>query len=281
MTGEPEAAVTLGERVGPFAHCLDVDLLQRYAAATRDQAPRARAGKAAPATAIVTSIWDAQNSAREALVSGAIQRAAAGGVHGEHDVLLHRPIVPDEPLRIWVDGWGARPAGRNSRVTLRYVAIDARDEIVAEQWWTTVFLGLTCVPTGSDPPDHGFPDGAREHLVGTWAADVDAAMAHQYAEVSGDWSAHHFDLQAAQRSGFSRLFLHGLCTMALCAQGVVALVADGDPERVRRIAVRFATPMFLGEQLEVQVFDAGPAGYAFEADSAGARVINNGLVELR
>jgi hypothetical protein len=44
--------------------------------------------------------------------------------------------------------------------------------------------------------------------------------------------------------------------------------------------VRFATPTFLGEQLEVHVFDAGPASYAFEADSAGARVISNGRVEL-
>jgi acyl dehydratase len=281
VTGELAPGVTVGQRVGPFPYCVDADLLRRYAAATRDPALHVQAGETVPPAAIVLTIWDAQNTAREALVSDQIQQWAAGGVHGEHDVLLHRPIVPGEPLRIWVDGWGARPAGRNARVTLRYVALDARDDLVAEQWWTTVFLGVTCGQVGSDPPDHAFPEAARERPLGTWVADVDEDLARQYAEVSGDWSEHHFDLEAARRSGFDRLFLHGLCTMALCAQGVVELVSDGDPERVRRIAVRFATPTFLGEQLHVQVFDAGPLGYAFEADSAGARVISNGRVEFR
>ena len=125
------------------------------------------------------------------------------------------------------------------------------------------------------------PDDARARLIGTYRVDVDADMARQYAEVSGDWSAHHFDLAAARQSGFDRLFLHGLCTMALCAQGVVQLVADGDPERVRRVAVRFATPTFLGDELQVRVYDAGPLGCAFEADSGGATVITHGRAELR
>jgi acyl dehydratase len=110
---------------------------------------------------------------------------------------------------------------------------------------------------------------------------VDTDMARRYAEVSGDWSAHHFDVEAARRSGVERVFLHGLCTMALCAQGVVQLVAGGDPSRVRRVAVRFASPTFLGERLDVRLYDAGPLGYAFEADSAGATVITHGRAELR
>jgi acyl dehydratase len=204
-----------------------------------------------------------------------------GGVHGEHDVVLHRPIVPGEPLRIWVEGQGARPAGRNSLVTLRYTMLDADDALVAEQWWTTVFLGVTCDPTGDPAPEHAFPDDARERPIGTYRVEVDPDMARRYAEVSGDWSAHHFDLDAARVSGFDRLFLHGLCTMALCAQGVVELAAGGDPERVRRVAVRFATPTFLGERLDVRLYDAGAPGIAFEADSAGATVITNGRAELR
>jgi hypothetical protein len=184
-------------------------------------------------------------------------------------------------LRIWVDGWGARPAGRNSRVTLRYVAFDALERLVAQQWWTTVFFDVSCQAVGGDPPDHAFPDAARDHPLGTCIVEVDEGMARDYAGVSGDWSAHHFDLEAARRSGQSRLFLHGLCTMALCARGVVQLAADGDPERVRRIAVRFSAPTFLGEQLEVRVYDAGPLGYAFEADSAGSCVISHGRAQLR
>jgi acyl dehydratase len=277
----PRPGVVLGVRRGPFPGRLDADLLQRYAAATKDPSPQVQAGTAAAPVAIVTQIWDAQHASRPDLVSEYVQRTATGGVHGEHDVVLHRPIVPGEPLRIWVEGHGARPAGRNSLITVHYVALDAADVVVAEQWWTTVYLGTTCDPSGEPPPEHAFPDDARERPIGTYRVGVDADMARHYAEVSGDWSAHHFDLAAARQSGFDRLFLHGLCTMALCAQGVAQLVAGGDPERVRRVAVRFATPTFIGEELEVHVYDAGPLGCAFEAVSAGATVIAHGRAELR
>ena len=140
---------------------------------------------------------------------------------------------------------------------------------------------MNCETTGEPVPDHSFPPAARERPVGSYEVLVDPEMPRRYAEVSGDWFAHHFDLEAARATGFDRLFLHGLCTMALCAQGVVDLVADGDPGRVRRVAVRFATPTFLGEQLRVSVFDAGSGAYAFEAESGGATVVSHGRAELR
>jgi acyl dehydratase len=269
------------ERCGPFGGCIDADLIRRYAAATKDPSPRVRAGQVVPPVAIVTQIWDAQNAGRDALIPDEVKETSSSGVHGEHDVLLHRPIVPGEPLVTWVEGVAARPAGRNAAVTLRYTTLDRHDGLVAEQWWTTVYLNTTCAPVGAALPDHAFPDEARQYPAGTFATAVDDDMARRYAEVSNDWAPHHFDLAAAKQTGFDRLFLHGMCTMALCAQGVVAAVAPDQPERVRRVAVRFASPTFLGEELHVQLYAAGPLGYAFEADCAGARVITHGRAELR
>lgn len=253
----------MSERCGPFDARLDDDVLARYAP-----------------VAVVTQLWDAQEAARAALVPHGVQENATGGVHGEHDVVLHRPIVAGEPLRIWVDRHGTRPAGRNALVTLRYSIVDGRGDLVAEQWWTTVYLGTTCETTGAPAPDHALPDEARGHPIATYAVDVDTDMPRRWAEVTGDWSAHHFDVDAARHSGFDRPFLHGLCTMALCARGVVELAAAGDPDRVRRVAVRFATPTFLDERLSVALYDAGPNTVAFEAECAGATVITHGRAEL-
>ena len=61
------------------------------------------------------------------------------------------------------------------------------------------------------------------------------------------------------RPGVDYLFAHGLCTMAMCTQAAVGLVADGDPSRVRRVAVRFASPTRLDEDLTVDVYDASDA----------------------
>jgi acyl dehydratase len=229
---------------------------------------------------LVTLIWDAQEAARAALVSPELQSRATGGVHGAHDLVMHRPLVPGEHLQTWVDAVGARPAGDNVVVTLRYSTYDAADVLVAEQWWTTVFLGTTCDPVGDRPPDHTFPTDAYDRPAGVWRAVVDDAMPRRYAQVSGDWSPHHFDPVAARRTGFDRPFLHGLCVMALCARGITEAVAGGDPTQVQRVAVRFARPTFVGEQLEVRIYDAGGA-YAFEAVSADAVVISHGRAELR
>jgi acyl dehydratase len=250
--------------VGPFDGSLDADLVCRLAS-----------------IAVTTLLWDAQNASREELVPAEVRRSATGGVHGEHDVVVHRPIVPGEPLNTWVERYGTRPAGRNALVTLRYATVDAGNAVVAEQLWTTVWFNTTCELAGQPMPDHSFPDGARDKKIGTWRTDVDEDMARRYAELTGDWSAHHFDVEAARRSGFERVFLHGLCTMALCARGISELVADGDPARIGRVAVRFASPMFLGEQLQLAVYDAGAQGYAFEATCAGATVITHGRAELR
>ncbi|OHV32752.1 hypothetical protein BCD49_28310 [Pseudofrankia sp. EUN1h] len=276
-----EAGVFVGESTGPFPGSLDADLIRRYAVATGDRSARTRAGLAVPAVAIVTQIWAAQEAGRGALVGREVQASASGGVHGEHDVVLHRPLVPGEPLRTWVHGFAARPVGRNALVTLRYSTLDGRGEVVAEQLWTTVYLNATCGAIGPPVPDHSFPADARQRPVGEYAVTVDADMPRRYAEVSGDWSDHHFDVAAARRGGFDRPFLHGLCTMALCAQGLVDAVAGGDPDRVQRVAVRFASPAFVGDDLRVGIYEAGPFRYAFEADSAGSPVVTHGRLELR
>ena len=59
------------------------------------------------------------------------------------------------------------------------------------------------------------------------------------------------------------------------------MAASGDPARLRRIAVRFASSTFIGERLEVRLYDAGRLGVAFEAAAGGATVITHGRAELR
>ncbi len=272
--------VTLGEPHGPFPASLSSEFVAAYAAATRDPFPAAQRGEVVPSVALVTQIWDAQEAGRVALVDPAILDGMVGGVHGEHEVRLHRPVVPGEPLRVFVEGQGARGSRGKSFVTLRYSMLDTNDAFVAEQWWTTVFLGVECDGVGDGPPDHSTPDGAREHLLGTYTQHVDGEITRAYAEVTNDWSPHHFDLEAARTAGVERLFLHGLCTLAIAAQGVAKFACAGDTSRLRRVAARFASPTFLDEDVTVHVYDAGNGGYAFEADCAGVPVLTQGLAEL-
>jgi acyl dehydratase len=272
--------IDLEKRYGPFAGAVERDLVQRYAAATNDAGATVAAGTAVPATFPVLLVFDAQYAAHSE-VPRSIFESGRSGVHGEHDIVLHRPLVPGETLETWSEPWAVRNTKAGMRLVLHMEQFDQQGKLVVEQWWTVFFAGNDALAdVGPEPPDHTFPDTARRHPVASVVRHVDADQPTRYAEVTNDWSAHHFDLDAARGSGFDYLFAHGLCTMALCTQAVVATVADGDPSRVHRVAVRFASPTRLDEDLTVDVFEIDDRSFAFEATCAGATVIKHGRLEL-
>jgi acyl dehydratase len=277
----PADVLRVGDRTGPFDLVLDTDLAATLARATLDDNPHYFDGSTLPPTAIATQTYAAQLPSILELVPASLFAESRGAVHGQHDLVLHRPIVPGEHLHTLVELHSAKPSKDNLRVTLLHRAFDGRQQLVAEQWWTTVLLGTTAGETGPDLPHHGTARVDGEVPIAEEVIRIDLDMVRRYAEVSGDFSEHHFDPEVARRSGFEGPFLHGLCTMALCARTVVRTVCADDPSRLRRFAVRFASPAFLGQDLAIRVHALGHDCYAFEATSGGALAIRNGLAELR
>jgi len=274
-------AVDRVSRRGPFPGRLEPERIAAYAAATGDETAAVLAGEAVPAIFPVILAFHAQEAANGDLPAAA-WRQAQGGVHGEHDLVLHRPLIPNESLDTWSELCAVRTTRAGTQVVLHIEQFDAHGELAVEQWWTTVLLGLRgLADLGSMPDDHRFPDSARKTPIGSTTQHVDEQVARRYAEVSGDWSAHHFDIDAARASGFDFVFTHGLCTMAMCSHRLLGPIGLADPGRVRRVAVRFAFPARLGGDLTVHVFGINDHSFAFEATCAAATVITNGRLELR
>jgi acyl dehydratase len=270
-----------GDRAGPYALVLDRATAAALATTTLDDSASYFDGTALPPTAIATLTYAPQMAAIFELVPEPVFAAARGGVHGRHDLVLHRAIRPGEELHSVVETHSARRSRDNLRVTLLHRTYDAKEALVAEQWWTTVLLGTSAEETGPDLPAHGGNGCDPEQATVEEIMHLDSAMAHRYAEVSGDFSEHHFDVEAARRSGFAGPFLHGLCTMAVCARAVVGTVGADDPSRLRRLAVQFASPAYLDRDLSVRICRLGEGRYAFEATSADIVVVRNGFAELR
>lgn len=277
-------------RHGPFAGRLDPETIARYAAATGDRTASVLDGLAVPAVLPVLLVFDPNEAAR-ADVPDAAYRGARGGVHGEHDIVVHRPLIPGEPLQTWSRISAVRTTTAGTQVVMQFDQADRDGAVVVEQWWTMVLLGLQgMADLGVTPAEHRFPDEARARPLGTVSHHIDADITRRYAELSGDWAAHHFDIEVARAAGFGFVFTHGLCTMAICTHRVLDLLGIDDPGLVRRVAVRFASPTPLDCDLNVNVFGIDEDSFAFEAFAGGAgnpteangtKTITHGRLELR
>ncbi len=277
-------------RHGPFTGRLDPETIARYAAVTGDRTAAVLDGGAVPAVFAVLLVFAPNEVARADLPDGAYQ-GARGGVHGEHDIVLHRPLRPGETLETWSQISAIRTTRAGTQVVMHFDQLDQHGTVVVEQWWTMMLLGLQgMADLGVMPAEHRFPDTARVHPLGTASHHIDADITRRYAELSGDWAAHHFDIEVARAAGFDFVFAHGLCTMAICTHRVLGLLGVDDPARVRRVAVRFAAPTPLNCDLTVNAFGISEHSYAFEATAGGAgnsataggtKTITHGRLELR
>ncbi|MBA2281503.1 MAG: MaoC family dehydratase N-terminal domain-containing protein [Acidimicrobiia bacterium] len=275
----------LGTPSEPFDFDVEGERAKAYAAATNDENPKFVSGELAPPVFAVVPVFDALAGAAVGLIPS---EYAMFIVHGEQDMHFHQPLKPGVTLSTTTTPFAVRGAGSGTRITIETKSSDqSTGEPVCTQYFTVFVRGLTGEEDGgSDKPTHDFPDTAREKPVGEpYVVHVDDDQTFRYRDASGDMMPIHVDDDFAKQVGLPGIIAHGLCTMAMCSQAVVERACGGDPAKLRRLAVRMAANVFPGNDVEVQLYEAGTtdggaAAFAFEATSAGAVVIKNGWAEV-
>jgi acyl dehydratase len=273
----------LGTRYESRTSVIDPDRAKAYAAATNDDNPAYTSGKYAPPVFGVVPTWDALTLAMADLITPEMFMML---VHGEQDMHFHQPLVPGRSLASTGAAYSVRVSGSGTRITAHIDAVDADGGAPVLEIYNTVFVrGLSeGESAGPDKPDHAFPEEARAAKVGELAVHVDDDQTFRYRDASGDMNPIHVDDAFAKSVGLPGIINHGLCTMAMTSQAVIRTVADGDPARLKRLAVRFSKNVFPGNDVVTTVYAAGEEGgrkaYAFEAHSADALVISNGRAEI-
>lgn len=278
--------INIGLPMEPRHGRIDPDAAMAYALATNDPNPVCVEGRAVPLLYTVSLVLPAMiQSMQSGVEPGAIDNVR-GGVHGSHDVYFHHPLAPGAELSWTSETSGAEQTPAGVQVPQKIVVSDAAGPAVTH-YWTTLYIGGKIDPPvqGERLADHLLPDEAKERPMGTYTTSAAGDQTFRYAGASTDHTVIHIDDVAAQRAGFPSKFLQGLCTFAMCSGGVVQLLAGGDPDRVRRLAGRFSSPMFPRNELVLECFDIGPGAdgvhlYGFEATSAGKTVVKHGRAEI-
>jgi acyl dehydratase len=273
----------LGTTYDETVEVIDPERAKAYAAATNDPNPAYAAGKYAPPVFGVVPTWGAMGLAVGDVVPGESMMMI---VHGEQDMHFHQPLVPGMTLHTSATAHSVRVAKSGTRYTIEVNAKDDAGVPVLTEYVTMFIRGMNDGDDGGpDKPGHDLPDVASLPTLGTHTVHVDDDQTYRYKEASGDNMPIHVDERFAKQVGLPGIIAHGLCTMAMTSQAVIELAAGGDPGRVKRLAVRFASNVFPGNDVETTVY-GGPADEAgnsivyFEATSAGQAVIKNGLAEI-
>jgi acyl dehydratase len=272
----------LGKKYEERTATIDPERAKAYAAATNDDNPAYTSGKYAPPVFAVVPTWDAvMLAAADTIPPEALMMV----VHGEQDMHFQQPLVPGTTLTTEAENHSFRVGNSGTRATVKLTSKDENGNVVVEQYMTSFIRGMADGDSGGpDKPEHAFPEDVRSKKVGEFSVHVDDDQTYRYRDASGDQMPIHVDESFAKSVGLPGIIAHGLCTMAMTSQAIIKTVADGDPGRLKRLAVRFSKPVFPGNDVVTTIYDAGERDgrrvYAFEATSNGDVVVKDGLAEV-
>jgi len=251
-----------------------------YAEATNDECKQHLSGEFAPPVfAVVPPFVQMAAVTMEVVPAHLMLRV----VHGEQDIRIHRPIVGGDVLSSRGKVVGIHGKGSGVVVTSLIQTRDAVGELVNEQYFAGFFRGGNWAHAAGEPfPAHELDPAVRGRDPDAVAAtSFDADQTWRYAEASGDPMPIHTDESFARSMGFPGIIVHGLCTMAMASQAVIAHACPDRPERLRRLAVRFSAVGRPGQQIATRLWDLAPGSVGFETVTAdGSVLIKDGLAEI-
>src|SRR5262252_2748823 len=192
------------------------------------------------------------------------------GVHATHHVVIHRCPRADDRLLTRAQIIEVRPSRAGTLVVARFATVDRNGRQVTTTDYGSVYRGISTqaeVRAPVDPLPRAERPGAD---VTRWTATIPVAAraAHVYSECARIWNPIHTDVAVARMAGLAAPILHGSATLALAVSQVVQHELEGDPARVREIAVRFTGPIPMPSSFVVR--GRGSAGDVIAFDAVDA-----------
>lgn len=194
-------------------------------------------------------------------------------VHGEQDIVHHRPIRPGDTLVLTPSLVSVEDKGKGATFSGRVTATTPAGEMVNTQTATIFVRGGG---SGGERPASARPEPeARGEIAATFVRHVDVGMPAEYAAASGDHNPIHLDDAVARMVGLPGVINHGLGTLSLVAGGLVEHLVSGAPERVRRLSARFTDMVIPGSDITTTAWRSQD-GFGFESARPDGKVVITG-----
>lgn len=200
-------------------------------------------------------------------------------VHAEQEMTWRGTIRPGDEIQSSAEIVGMKKIGVNELLEME-ILCKRQEEIVVEMQYRLMLRGEKKKETKREtaPP----PEEKRKKIA-THTVFVTKDQGLRYAEASGDHNPIHTSDEVARFAGLPESILQGLCTMAFASQAIVDELLQGDPSRLKVMKVRFSKPVFMGQELTTEIYEAKPKKGVvhFETrDSKGTPVLTRGIAEF-
>jgi acyl dehydratase len=196
-------------------------------------------------------------------------------VHGEQRIAMHRPLPVEGDVRATTRIIGLVDKGPG-RGALMYSQKDVLSvetgELLATARSTTFLRGDGGFggPSGPIEAPHPMPETPPDVVV-DMATRPEQAL---YYRLNGDDNPLHSDPEVAAKAGFERPILHGLCTLGVVGHALLRTLGDYDDTRFKELAMRFSSPVYPGETIQVEIWRDG--SFRALVKERGTVVVNNG-----
>ncbi len=204
----------------------------------------------------------------------------AGILHGEQDLIFHRPIPTEGKLVTAgkITHMYDKGKGKGALVIGESDTFDANGKKLFTSV-LTIFARLDGGFGGEAAPKDTleFPKKKPDFEV---EAHPNQNQPLLY-RLSGDLFALHVDQDFAKMAGFEKPIMHGLCTYGYACRALMQNLTPGAPEKVRRLKCRFSKPLYPGDPIKTQIWKIEEGKVLWKTINAktGEEVITNGLFE--
>jgi acyl dehydratase len=204
-------------------------------------------------------------------------------VHGEQDMRFLLPVRPGDVITSTSKVQEIVEKASGELLLVGITSKNQRGETVLEAVSSLFIRGARKREAlAQEQQERDADEAAWQALPVAFSAQqtVTADQSARYAAASGDHNPIHLDEDMAKAAGLPSIILHGLCSMAFVHNALVR-EHGGDPARIKRLAVRFARPVLMGDVLTIEARRVDDKVLALRVgNQAGVSVLKNGRAEL-
>ncbi|MGV3654366.1 MAG: MaoC/PaaZ C-terminal domain-containing protein [Noviherbaspirillum sp.] len=203
-------------------------------------------------------------------------------LHGEHRMTFHAPLAASGALlsKTWVSRVVDKGAGKGALVvTMREISDAGNGKLLATVEHVSFCRADGGFGQADEPPEAlpATPERAPDKVV-VLSTQPQQALLYR---LNGDLNPVHILPHMARAAGFDRPLLHGLCTYGMAARALLQSYAPAEPERLTGISTRFASPIFPGESLRVEIWrDGSRLQFRALAHEREKVVLSNGVAGI-